>query len=93
MDLFRPDYFITYCNIVEATIIGGEYNNILRVIPISKNENDNYIIHEFKNKNYIPLLNTEISEIEINIRSHDGGLIEFASNEMVIVNLEFANTD
>ena len=48
---------------------------------------------EFKNKHFIELLNTQISEIEIYLRTQDGELIEFAGDKDVIVNLEFSNVD
>lgn len=86
----QPDYIISYCNIVEPSIIGGEYANILRIIPIPKERSD-YIIQEFKNKNFLPLLNTEVSEIEINFRSHDGLPLNFSGSYNTIINLEFSN--
>ena len=91
VNYWQPDYLICYCNIVQPTVFGDEYRNILRTIPIPKENNDAYIIQEFKNKNYLPLSNTEMSEIEINLRSHDGKPIDFNGNENVIMNLEFAN--
>ena len=88
----QPQYIIAYCNIVEPTIFGGEYSNILRIVSIPKERSD-YVIQEFKNKNFLQLLNTEISEIEINFRTHDGLLVNFAGNYNIIVNLEFSNVD
>ena len=88
----QPQYIIAYCSIVEPTIFGGEYSNILRIVSIPKERSD-YVIQEFKNKNFLQLLNTEISEIEINFRTHDGLLVNFAGNYNIIVNLEFSNVD
>ena len=88
----QPEYIIAYCNIVQPTIFGGEYSNILRIVSIPKERSD-YVIQEFKNKNFLPLLNTEISEIEINFRTHDGLLVNFAGNYNIIINLEFSNVD
>ena len=65
----QPQSIIAYCSIVEPTIFGGEYSNILRIVSIPKERSD-YVIQEFKNKNFLQLLNTEISEIEINFRTH-----------------------
>ena len=62
------------------------------MIPLSNN-NDKYIIQEFKNKNFLPLLNSEISEIEINLRDHSGALPSFVSKDDVIINLEFSNVE
>ena len=85
-----PDYIIAYCNVVQPSIIGGEYSNILRIASIPT-ERSEYVIQEFKNKNFLPLLNTEISEIEINFRSHDGSLTNFIGDYDIIMNLEFSN--
>ena len=63
------------------------------MIPIAKDNNDKYIIQEFKNKNFLPLLNSEISEIEINLRDHSGTLLSFVSKDDVIINLEFSNVE
>ena len=88
----KPEYIIAYCNIVQPSIIGGNYANILRIIPILKDKSD-YMLQEFKNKNFLPLLNTEVSEIEINFRSHDGLLLNFFGKDDVILNLEFSNSE
>ena len=93
INYYQPDYMLAYCNIVQPTIIGGEYKNILRMIPISKDKDDKYLIHEFQSKNFLPLLNTEITEIEINLRSHDGSLLNFSQKDDIIINLEFSNVE
>ena len=93
VNYFQPDYMIAYCSIVQPTIIGGAYKNILRMIPLlkDKKDQDKYVIHEVKNKTFLPLTNTEVNEIEINLRSHDGLLLSFQGDEDIIVNLEFSN--
>ena len=88
LDVLRPDYMIAYSNIVSSSIIGGSYSKILRIIPIYKSEED-FVIKEFRHKEYIELQNTEINEIEIELRSHDGTLVNFATKKDVILNLEF----
>jgi hypothetical protein len=91
VDVLKPDYMIAYTNIVSSTIIGGSYNKILRIIPIYSSTDD-YVIKEFHHKEYIELQNTEISEIEIALRSHDGSLVNFGNTKDVILNLEFKKT-
>ena len=88
IDLLAPNYMIAYSNIVSSTIIGGSFNKILRIIPIFKSDDD-YVIKEFHHKEYIELQNTEITEIEIELRAHDGTLVNFGSKKDVILNLEF----
>jgi hypothetical protein len=88
VELLRPDYIISYANIVSPTIIGGLYSKILRVIPIKSSEMD-YVVTEFHHKEYLELQNTEVNEIQIELRTHDGSLIEFGFEQDIILNLEF----
>lgn len=88
LDFLKPDYIIAYTNIVSPTIIGGIYSKILRIIPIKNSEVD-YVVTEFHHKEYLELQNTEINEIEIELRAHDGTPIDFGFNQDVILNLEF----
>ena len=88
MDFLKPNYIISYTNFIESSIIGGIYSKILRVIPLASKERG-FVITEFKHNEYIKLQNTEISEIEINLRSHDGEYVNFGTQEDVIFNLEF----
>ena len=71
--------------------MGGSQSNILKIVPIKSSTDDNYIISDFKNKEYYELQNTEVTSIEINLRSHDGQLINFANYQDTILNLEFSN--
>ena len=91
LTLLQPHIIIAYSNIVKPTIFAGEYLNVLRVLSTPKD--NSFVIQEFKNKHFIELLNTQISEIEIYLRTQDGELIEFAGDKDVIVNLEFSNVD
>lgn len=88
VDYLRPDYLICYTNIVSPTIIGSLYSKILRIIPI-RNNNSDYVITEFLHKEYLEIQNTEVSEVEIELRAHDGTLVEFGFEQDVILNLEF----
>ena len=88
INFLRPDYMIAYTNIVSPSIIGGLYSKILRVIPIKNSEAD-YVVSEFHHKEYLELQNTEINEIEIELRAHDGSLVDFGLDQNVILNLEF----
>ena len=92
LDALQPNYMIAYTNFIESSIIGGIYSKILRVIPVS-NQEKGYIISDFKHKEFIALQNTEISEIEIVLRSHDGEYVYFGTNEDLILNLEFSTSD
>ena len=91
LDYLKPNYIIIYSNIVSKSIIGGIMSNILKVVPIKANNNEYYVISDFKHKEYYELQNTEIGDIEIHLRSHDGLPINFASYQDTILNLEFSN--
>ena len=91
LDYLKPNYIIVYTDIVSKTIIGGRLSNILKIVPIKSNNTDTYVISDFKHKEYYELQNTEITSIEINLRSHDGELVNFATNQSTILNLEFSN--
>ena len=91
LDALQPNYMIAYTNFIESSIIGGIYSRILRVIPVSSKETG-YVISDFKHKEFIALQNTEISEIEIVLRAHDGEYVYFGTNENLILNLEFSTS-
>lgn len=86
----KPHYIMVYTNIVSKSIVGGTMSNILKVVPI-KNVNDYYVIADIQHKDYYELQNTEIDTIEVQLRSHDGEPINFASDVPTILNLEFSN--
>jgi len=90
MDFLKPNYIMVYSNIVNPTVIGGKYNNLLRVVPI-RSGSSYYTLSDFKHKEYYELQNTEIDTIEIDLRAHDGNEINFASSQDTILNLEFSN--
>ena len=90
LEFLKPNYVFVYANFVESSIIGGKYSKILRVFPL-QNKDKGFVITEFKHNEYLELQNTDISEMEIEIRSHDGQYINFATNEDIILNLEFTN--
>lgn len=86
----KPNYVILYSNIVKSTVIGGAFSKILKIVPL-KNTKLEYVIQEFRNKEFYELENNEIDTIEIQLRSHDGSYINFLTEQDVIINLEFSN--
>ena len=90
MDYLKPNYLMVYSNIVSRTIVGSTMSNILKVVPI-RTTKENYVISDFKHKEFYELQNTEIETIAIDIRSHDGEPINFGSKDNIILNLEFSN--
>lgn len=90
IDLMRPTYIMLYANFITNTVVGGEFAKLLKVIPLEHSERD-YNILDIKNKEFCELENTQIQEIEIDLRSHDGTPINFSGKKIVILNLEFSN--
>jgi hypothetical protein len=90
LDYLKPNYFIVYSNLVSKSIVGGSMSNVLKVVPIKSSTNA-YILSEFRHKEFYELQNTEIDTIEIQLRTHDGYPMNFASREHTILNLEFSN--
>ena len=93
MDLtyFHPNYIIIYLNVLDTTLVGGEYMKVLKIFPVKYNKTTNYSIMEFENKEFIELQNTEITELEFELRGHDGEFISFQDDKNVIINLELKN--
>lgn len=90
LNLLDPKYICMYANFISPTILGGEYHKILRIIPIRESKTG-FIISEFKHREFYELQNTEISDLEIHLRAHDGELINFKSKQNIILNLLFSN--
>ena len=85
-------YMCMYANFISPTIIASEYHKILRIIPI-REAKTGFVITEFKHKDFYELQNTEIKEIFIELRAHDGELINFKSKQNIILNILFSNYD
>ena len=90
LNLLDAKYMCMYANFISPTIIASEYHKILRIIPI-REAKTGFVITEFKHKDYYELQNTEIKEIFIELRAHDGELINFKSKQNIILNLLFSN--
>lgn len=88
--LLKPNYIMIYSDIVKSTIIAGDFAKILKIVPL-KSTDLNYVIQEFRTKEFTELERTQLDVVEINLRSHDGAFINFLSNQDVILNLEFTN--
>jgi len=90
LNYLKPNYIMMYSNLVKSTVVGGEYTQLLRIAPIKETDLE-YVIMEFKHKEFYDLQNFELNTIEIELRAHDGHFINFVSSQDVILNLEFSN--
>ena len=91
LNYLKPTYIMVYSNIVSRSILGGTMSNIIKVVPLKSSNKDYYVISDFKHKEYYELQNSIVESIRIELRSHDGVPINFASNQDTILNLEFSN--
>lgn len=87
---FRPNYFIVYSNLVQPSIIGNQYSPILKVVPVL-DSNEPYKLLDFKVREFYRIQNTEMTEIRMELRTHDGELVNFLDDEHVVMNLQFTN--
>lgn len=89
-DYLRPNYFIVYSNIVQPSIIGNQFSPILKVVPI-QNSREYFKLYDFKQREFYNIANTEITEIKMELRTHDGEFVNFLSDQHVVMNLQFTN--
>lgn len=78
-----PDKMFVYCDICEPYITGDVRTPLLRVVPVEIREH-NYaygtvLVSRFSRLNYIPVQQTNLRRIEIDIRDHLGERIPFNS--------------
>ena len=80
-----------YSNIVDYSILGHTYANILKVVPIPANSREKYVTVEFDTLEYIPLQFSEIQELDFSLKSLSGANIKFIRNDFseVFLNLIF----
>jgi hypothetical protein len=90
VNYFRPNYFIIYSNIVQPSIIGNIFSPILKIVPIVDSQ-EAFKLHDFKVREFYNIPNTEINEIQMEIRTHDGEFVNFLSDQHVVMNLQFTN--
>jgi len=61
----------------------------MRIVPIVDSKFQ-YVLSEFKHRDYYELENYELNIIEVQLRSHDGKFINFGGGQDIILDLEFS---
>jgi hypothetical protein len=90
MDYYKPAYLMLYSDIVNPSLIGGRYTNILSIVNLPlKGTLDTYHFKEYNTITYHRLLNYNIYEMKFQIRSHSGNDVSFFGNKTIILNLHF----
>lgn len=74
-----PPQLYVYCDIIEPQLVGDVVTPLLRIIHV---ENDKYVFGSnqmisYTRPHFIPVLRREFSNIEIDIRTHDGSAAPF----------------
>ena len=88
--LFQPQEIIILSNIVEESFYAQSRPNILRIIPISFQEEINvYNYVQFQTPDKIPITFDRIDDIKIDIITRKGEPVKFISTNDVKVQLEF----
>jgi hypothetical protein len=90
VNYFRPNYFIIYSNIVQPSIIGNQYSPILKIVPVLDSK-EPFKLYDFKQREFYHIANTEITEIKMELRTHDGEYVNFLTDQNVVMNLQFSN--
>jgi hypothetical protein len=90
VDYLKPNYIMLYSDIVKSSIIAGDFAKILKIVPL-KATDLNYVIQEFKSKEFVELDRTQLETIEVQLRSHDGSYLNFLTDQDVLINLEISN--
>ena len=72
-----PTHMFLYCNIIKSSLVGGGFHKLLKVIPIEQDFYSSYKIIEFENPEFLELSTSEIYQIDFELRTPSGSLIEF----------------
>ncbi len=87
-----PGVMICYANFVNHSVIGDEFYPVLKVIPINRGEEqDNYVTTHFENLEYIKCNTSRLDLLHFQLKRLDGELINFETNEKIMMNLAIQN--
>ena len=77
-----PPWLFLYCDVESPTSFGHSSIPLLKIIPIENKDihNLNGYFHDFVNFEYFPVQGESIQILTFQLRSHDGHLVEFASD-------------
>jgi hypothetical protein len=87
---FRPQYMMIYTDIINQSVVGNSFSNLIKIAPVYHESTDAYKTQEFKNNEFHSLENTLIKQIRFQIRSHSGNYINFMEGSKIFVNLLFS---
>ena len=83
---------ICYANFVKHSEIGDEFYPVLKIIPINRGEEeDKYVTEHFENLEYLMCNTTRLDLLHFQLKRLDGELINFETNEKIMINLAIQN--
>ena len=87
-----PGVMICYANFVKHSVIGDEFYPVLKIIPINREEEeDKYVTEHFENFEYLMCNTTRLDLLHFQLKRLDGELINFETNEKIMINLAIQN--
>ena len=90
LHIFQPQEIIVISNIVEESYYAQSRPNILAVVPVPEQKRgDGYNYVQIQEHNDIPIALNRIDEIDIEIVSRKGDLIEFVDINDIKIQLQF----
>lgn len=87
-----PNYMLLYANFIEYSPFGSSVVPVLRVIPLEQQNKSNYSyrFYEPKKDEYHPVTFSQVQNVQFQLRTIDGRLIEFQREDVkVILSLKF----
>ena len=84
---YNPDVMLCYTNFVKHSIVGNSYFPILKIIPIEKPSDDDYISVHFDHLEFIKTNVEYLKDLHFEFRHLNGDFIEFVDNKKIILNL------
>jgi hypothetical protein len=73
-----------YTNIIQPSIHGGQFETVLRSIPINPDNAQGMMTHEFQHIQYHDLAMSELHDIEVKIRDDTGSLVPFRDGRTML---------
>ena len=87
-----PGMMICYANFVKHSVIGDDFYPVLKIIPIKRREEeDNYVTEHFENLQYLKCNTSRMDLLRFQLKRLDGELINFETNEKIMINLAIQN--
>ena len=76
---------MVYCNVVTASICGGRFLPLLKILPVQVSKKDAYLYLDFNKFEYIKINVGILNEIKIELRTQTGDYVEFEENVKPLV--------